>query len=89
MAGGKLFKDREMVVMGEPFESHRRGTAARERLRGRLSLLTEDSVEIRDAADLGTAWFGTEGWQPDQLLQVTRRRFRAARGQGDDLAIEV
>ncbi len=84
---GFLFKEKHVRIVGETFELERRGTAARERLRARLSLLTEDSTEIADAANLGTTFIGLEGWTPEQLLQATRRRFQAARGRGDDLPI--
>jgi hypothetical protein len=84
---GFLFKEKWAHIVGETFERERRGTGARERLRARLSLLTEDSTEIADAARLGTTFIGLEGWTPEQLLQAARRRFQAARGQGDDLPI--
>lgn len=86
---GYLFGERGVHIMGVTFESMKRGKNARDRLRARLSLFTKYSFEIADAADLGTVWFGTEEWTPEQLLQVTRKRFRAARGQGDDLDITV
>lgn len=37
---GELFKDRTIVVIGETFEMEKRGRLARDRLRARLSLLT-------------------------------------------------
>lgn len=86
---GKLFKEKEMIVIGEPFEMEKRGQLARDRLRAQLSSLTKESYEIADAAHLGTAFLGTEGLSPSELLQATRRRFRAARGRGDDLPVNA
>ena len=86
---GFLFKEKWAHIVGETFERERRGTAARERLRARLSLLTENSTEIADAANLGTTFIGLEGWTPEQLLQATRRRFRAAQGRGNNLTVDA
>ena len=87
---GKLFREREVQVVGETFEPAKRGLGARERLRGRLNILTKDSSEIADAAHLGTAFIGYEAYAPETLLQITRARFRHASGRGgDDLEIDV
>lgn len=48
-----------------------------------------DSWEIADAAHLGTAFFGMEHWTPEELLQATRQRFRAAGGRADDLPVNA
>lgn len=86
---GRLFKELEIVVVGETYDRQRRGLAARERLRARLSLLTNDSVEIADASHIGTAFIGLEHLSPSELLNVSRRRFRAAKGQGDTTDVFV
>lgn len=86
---GKLFKELEIMVVGETYDRQRRGLAAREKLRGRLSLLTNDSVEIADASHIGTAFIGLEHLSPNELLSISRRRFKAARGKGDDTDVFV
>lgn len=86
---GYLFRERGAHIIGVTFESLKRGKEARDRLRARVSLLTEHSFEAADAANLGTVWFGTEGWSPEQLLQAARRRFRAASGRGDNLEVDA
>lgn len=86
---GKLFKEQIVHVVGETYQRESRGLAARERLRARVSLLTDNSTEIADAAHLGTAFIGLENWLPDQLLQAARKRFKAAIGRGDDLPVDA
>lgn len=83
--GGK-----KLVVVGEGYRPDVDGTAARERLRGRLKLLTNDSTEISEAAHLGTAYIGNETLSPEILLARARERFRIASQpfpKGDDLTV--
>lgn len=83
---GKLFREKEIQVVGETFESEKRGIGARERLRGQLTILTKESAEIADAAHLGTTFIGYEQLSPAELLKITRERFRHASGRGGDPA---
>lgn len=85
-------KDIEVLVVGESFKPEIHGVAVREKLRAKLSLITHDSVEIAEAAHLGTAFIGNEKLSPEQLLAAARQRLSIAskpfpRRRGDDLTV--
>ena len=84
--GGK-----KLVVVGETYKPNLYGTGVREYLRARLSLLTNDSTEIGEAAHLGASYIGNEHLQPSTLLERARERFRIASQpfpRGDKLGID-
>lgn len=83
--GGK-----KLVVVGDGLRPEIDGTLARERLRGRLKLMTGDSTEIAEVAHMATAYIGNETLPLDLLLERTRERFRIASQKfpkGDSLKV--
>ncbi|MEK7060859.1 MAG: hypothetical protein AAB937_01345 [Patescibacteria group bacterium] len=87
-------KYKEFVVVGEAYAPEKHGVVARERLRGLLSILTNNSSEIAEAAHLGTAYIGNEDLSPEQLLKIARTRFQIAsqpfsRSKGDATVVDA
>ncbi len=75
---GYLFGERQVQVIGETFESLKRGPEARGRIRARCVHVESNPHVIRDAAHLGCAFLGYERFSATELIAISRKRFRAA-----------
>jgi|GEM_PF-2055133 len=75
---GYLFGERQVQVIGETFQSLKRGPEARGRIRALCVHVESNPHVIRDAAHLGCTFLGYERFSATELIAISRKRFRAA-----------